>query len=161
MSVRTPFVRMLERLAGEEEIFFVIPYTFLPPRYLKESRSRNLLICVDLDMVISTRWEGAKMNNGNFITPRAAYRLIMDALARMRKYSRDSFGMAAFLTEHGCVSDVPTEVDDPSSRRPDEPPPLKGEINKESAMAGITATVNGRSLGGESPMPAEWMMFDG
>jgi len=152
MSSRPDFSDQLERLGGEEEIHFVIPYPFLPPRFRKISQERNLLLCMDTDFGTIGKWEGSHYQEWLPFTPRGAYRLMMEVLKNMRRYAEDCFSFAAFVEENGCIIDSNPGAEDESSRRPDrDPEEIKTE--KRIIKASVKIERDQEVLGGEPPVP--------
>lgn len=142
----------LKATAGDEEIEFVIPHLFLPPRYLKDSNRRNLVAILDRDLTIHLRWENARMSPWANITKGEFKRLVSDALRRMMQYQPELKIFGDFVNE---VAEAPFE--DPMY---DEPIPSVDVVEKASREEEDIPVVVARikrtptyAVGGESPLP--------
>lgn len=82
------FRLFLDETAADKDIQFVIPYTFLPPRFRKIASNRNMLLLLDQNMTIHVRWQGELMSVHCPLTKRATLHLIREVFERMNKYRR-------------------------------------------------------------------------
>src|SRR5262245_46238826 len=91
-------VDQLKEIAGRQELTLVIPYPFLPPRFLKDAEGRNLLLRVGKDGGIVTLWEGARFSEHAPIAPKAAIKLLLEVADRGKRYSEELQEWGSFLT---------------------------------------------------------------
>jgi hypothetical protein len=147
------FKNKLEQNVGFEEIQFVIPHAFLPPRFRDISDGRNMLLCLDLDVTIHVRWEGAHQNAHHPLTPGAARRLLRECKRNMTRYRTDLTTFANFLD---AEAEEPSwelrefSEDEETAARPAKEAKEEGSEEGREVTAVIPSTEN---LGGESPHP--------
>ncbi len=81
--------KVLENRAGLEKIYIRLPYVFLPPRFEKISRNRDLILLFDDNFTLHVRWSGELEFIHHPLTRKAAFRLVRDVQQRMTRFRRD------------------------------------------------------------------------
>jgi hypothetical protein len=142
----------LKATAGDEEIKFIIPHPFLPPRYHGESQGRNLVAILDRDLTVHLRWENSRLGSWANITRGQFRRLAAESLRGMTKYRQDLKVFASFVDK---VAELP--FTDPIF---DEPLSMLSNKDKASIGTQSEAVVNEATVepaGGEPPLlETEW-----
>lgn len=150
----------LDRLAGDEEIEWIIPHPFLPPRYKKVCENRNMILLIDRDFTAHIRWEGAR--RGKWCSPTAGEirTLIRQVKTKMTTYRRQLDVFSDFVTESVDIPFADPVDNDPSSRRePKKAEPLEDE--EDDGVDRPLDLLRKRVIdeGGESPMPMAMEFF--
>ncbi len=153
----------LRDLSGEEEIEWIIPHPFLPPRYRKLCQNRNMVLLIDRDFTAHIRWEGARRGEWRSPTPGEVRTLIRQVKKNMRKYRTELDVFLRFVTD---VVDIPFNdpaENEPSSRRKPKQAERIDDSEEASSIESIVATIpieKVAGMGGESPMPVAGEFFD-
>ena len=159
----------LNRALGFDEINFIIPHVFLPPRFKEISKNRNMILFMDMDTVMHVRWEGARQDEHHPLNPGACRRLFKECIRNMKKYRKDLDVFSRFI-------DIEAEIPfwDPRSnsltkgREEKSAPSSEEEEGSETQEEEIIAVVgpNGElvqgtisdfleeEMGGENPVPS-------
>lgn len=146
---KSKFLRTLEALAGEEQLELVIPHPLLPPRFLKISRGRNMLLQFNTDLQIFVGWEGARINKWEVLTPRGTSLLIRDVRRKLHQYDLDMGALQQFVQKNANYPIPDPAFEDPSERAiPREAEEADEKKDVEPGSAEVVACE-----GGESPMP--------
>lgn len=154
------FRALLEKVSGDEEIEFIIPHPFLPPRYQELANNSNMILVLDRDMTLHVRWEGARLLEWHSITPGESRRIVASVLRNLEKYREEIKAFGRFVDER---AEMPFE--DP---RYDGVLEIKAEVHanpipekKKSEDPGVTVPAETQTalvaMGGEPPLPSwEW-----
>jgi hypothetical protein len=146
--------KSLNEDAGIGEFEFIIPNSFLPPRFRKLPEQRNLILLVDQDLTIHVRWKGARFHEHHPLTPREAQQLIRESLGYMKKYRRELQIFSRFIGEMGEQPfDDPRPLDPANSQEPQEAAAPKEKRQKVLSEVEMSVEVDRSKLGGESPLP--------
>jgi len=153
---------ILERKAIEEDLQFLIPHPFLPPRFRRISENRNMILLIDQELTAHVRWEGARLAEHHPLTVGATRQLIREVMRNMTRYRRELGIYGRFIEEYTeepfdderyesfrLVKELPTAVLDKTKETAKETDVVE---LKASLLAGTSAC---SSMGGESPFP-EW-----
>jgi hypothetical protein len=148
---------LLEQRATVEDLQFIIPHPFLPPRFRKISQDRNMILLVDADLTIHVRWEGTRLAEHHPLTREAAQHLVREVLRNMKAYRRELEVYSRFL---GSWAEQP--LGDKRYELPRWPtePPKAWQEEAEDTVTEVTAIVpleleELTALGGESPFPSD------
>lgn len=152
---------LLEKVALEEDIQFTIPHPFLPPRFRKVCKNRNMLLLLDRDMTIHVRWEGERMSEHRPLTKGATRRLVREVLRKMKGY-RIELGIYARFIERWAEEPFNDDRYESIQRAPD-PPKAEKEVPKDPVSTGTEISANielelsemPQNVGGSSPLP-DW-----
>jgi len=152
---------LLNKLKGEEEIEFIIPHTFLPPRYREMAERHNMILVFDRDMTLHVRWEGVRLLEWNSISSGEARRIVSSVLRHLAHYEREVRVFSRFLDAN---AELPFEDPrfDASVKTEEEteakPAPVKREVSGTVTAIPFTAPTKFMFAGGESPLPdfGEW-----
>ncbi len=150
--------KLLDKEAGWEEFRMIIPHPFLPPRFQKSAKNRNMILLLDRDMTLHIRWEGARLHEHHPLTPQAARRLIEEVLGYMTKYRRELKVFSRFIGEWGEQPFDDPRAMDPLRLKEREAPSASLEVREEvrvheTLRAGrLPERMRGMGRGGESPM---------
>ncbi len=159
----SPLRKLLEEEAGWEEFRMTIPHPFLPPRFQKLSKNRNMVLLLDRDMTLHVRWEGSRLHEHHPLTPGAARGLIREVSSRMTKYRREVQVFSRFI---GQKAEEPFEDNRspdplrwkerelPAASRIEENPAQEvvANITVETRIGEALEAEHLLSKGGESPM---------
>jgi len=147
---------LLDSLAGEKEIEWIIPHPFLPPRYKKICENRNMVLLLSRNLTVRIRWEGARLGEWISPSPVEIRRLIREVKRKMTDYRKQLDIYSNFITEWvDTTSSNPVEDDPSSHRKPREAVILDDcseEVVAEIKNIKTTKTDTG-NMGGESPLP--------
>lgn len=146
---RNKLLDLLVEKMGQEDVEFVIPHPFLPPRYRKICENRNMIVTLDTENTIQLRWENARLVTWMSPTPGEFRTIVSYARRKMQQYRRDLETFGNF---------VDRVAEDPFL----DPIFNDGEAPKAGVAAKKEAAPNGSVLqvrfpfagGGESPFPA-------
>lgn len=153
----------LERVVDDlNEVEFILPHVFLPPRFKEISKDRNMILFLDVDQVMHVKWEGALQDSHHPLTPGACRRLFKECVRNMRKYRKDLDAFSRFVDK---TAEEPFW--DPRTFSGSKPRPEKTAEAIEDPEEIIAAIDNKGQLvegtvsdfiesGGESPMPFGW-----
>jgi hypothetical protein len=158
---------LLETRSGEDQIDFRLPNIFLPPRYQKISKGKDLLLRLDHDFTLHVRWSGLVLTQHHALTIQEAKRLIREVRINRERFSRDLLVFETFIVKN---SEKPTEKNryplltperkvEGAKELEDEKfiaEQIEAEVNLErkvSAEIRIPSTSEETTLGGESPCP--------
>ena len=156
----SPLRKQLEKEAGWEEFRMIIPHPFLPPRFQKLAKNRNMVLAFDQELTLHVRWEGARFHEHHPLTPRATQRLVREVLNRITKYRRELQVFSRFVVSVGeqpfeelrALDPAPRKKqEEPSAVREEEDEPI--EIQTEIAIEAALRAEMLLGVGGESPMP--------
>lgn len=158
-SLKSKLARVVDDL---NEVEFILPHVFLPPRFKEVSKNRNMILFLDVDQVMHVRWEGALQDSHHPLTPGACRRLFKECVRNMRKYRKDLDAFSRFV---GKTAEEPFW--DPRNFGGSKPRPEKTAEAEEDPEEIIAAIDNKGQLvegtvsdfieeGGESPMPFGW-----
>lgn len=152
----------LERKAIEEDLQFLIPYPFLPPRFRNISENRSMILLIDQELTIHVRWEGARLAEHHPLTVGATRQLIREVMRNMARYRRELRVYSRFIEGYAeepfedqryeafrLIKKLPTAVRDETKKTDMEADTIE---LKAKLLAGTSACSN---MGGESPLP-EW-----
>lgn len=130
--------KLLNEEAAFQEFSFIIPHPFLPPRYQKLSRERNMVLFLDQNLTVHVRWEGARMHEHLSLTSKATSRLIKEVLRNMTVYRREINVFSRFIED---FAEQPFENPryDASTTRKETPAAAKGA--KDKAIE-VTASIH-------------------
>lgn len=92
--------KLLEERVGFEDCKFRIPNVFLPPRYLKISKGRNMVLILDRDSVVHIQWEGSLADPYEALTPGSVRRLMADVFRNQKKYLKDLRTFGHFINQN-------------------------------------------------------------
>ena len=146
--------KSLNEDAGIGDFEFIIPHTFLPPRFRKLKEKQNLILLLDQDLTLHVRWEGSRHHEHHPLTPRAAQHLARECLAYMRKYRRELQVFSRFIGEMGVQPfDDPRPLDPARLEEPKEAVAPKKETRRILRGAEMPVEIGQSDLGGESPLP--------
>ena len=168
----SPLKALLEKEAGWEEFQMIIPHPFLPPRYRELSKNRNMVLLLDRDMTLHIRWEGSRLHEHHPLTPRAAQRLVREALDRMSKYRRELQVFSRFCGQNAEQPFEDLRALDPLRLKEREMPSAQLEEEEEDEIVEIGCEVEiaeameaerllvgrmgGGRMGGENPMGGDF-----
>lgn len=145
----------LDSTAGDEEIEFIIPHTFLPPRYVKEGERRNLIVMLDRDLTVHLRWENSRLGNWANITPGEFRRLMRECLNKESKYRADLKVFADFVGERAEAPFEDPIYDEPLALPSSYDKALREEGNKNKET--VIYLNQDEDVGGEPPLLSmEW-----
>lgn len=158
-SLKSKLARVVDDL---NEVEFILPHVFLPPRFKEVSKNRNMILFLDVDQVMHVRWEGALQDSHHPLTPGACRRLFKECVRNMRKYRKDLDAFSRFVDK---TAEEPFW--DPRNFGGSKPRPEKTAEAEEGPEEIIAAIDNKGQLvegtvsdfieeGGESPMPFGW-----
>lgn len=146
---RNKILDLLMEKLGQEELQFIIPHPFLPPRYRKECAGRNMIAILDLDQTIHLRWENARLSPWMSPTPGEFRRIISYSLEKLQKYKRDLQTFGNFVDQ---VAEEPFQ--DPIFDEGDASAKPKTAEKKGSTSKGSIPKLGFPFMGGgESPFP--------
>ena len=160
--------KQLDRALGFDEISFIIPHVFLPPRFKKVSRNRNMIMFMDMDTVLHVKWEGSRQDEHHPLTPGACRRLFKECIRNMKKYRKDLDAFSRFVDDEAEVPFWNPRRDSLNKDQEEKPAPSVEEEEQEeeeiiTAMRPNGKLVQGKisdfleeEMGGESPIPFGW-----
>ena len=106
--------KLLDDVAGFEELCLTIPHPLLPPRFHDLCENRNMILVLDDSMTIRVTWEGSRFEDYHPLNPAAAGRLLAEVQSNMTKYRRDLQVFERFIRQWGEKPfDVPRFLDPP------------------------------------------------
>ncbi len=91
--------QLLDYNAGGEQLEFRIPLIFLPPRFRKLSKERDLLLVLDEYFTINVRWQDEDFHTHHPLTPGESRRLVGEVMKYMKKYRENLRVFGKFLNE--------------------------------------------------------------
>lgn len=158
----------LDQESGFSEVEFTIPHVFLPPRFREQSKQRNMILFLDLDNVVHVRWEGARQDEHQPLTPGAVRRLLKECARNMKKYRRDLDVFGRFIDRTAEApfwdpredsltrdrQDKPAEQEEPEDDSVEEIIAVLGPDGE--LIQGKVSDFLEEEMGGESPMPIQW-----
>ncbi len=161
--MRRGLKKQLDHVCGFKDIEFIIPHVFLPPRFVKVSKNRNMVLTIDMDMVPHVYWEGALQDAYHPLTPGAVRKLLRECVRNMKKYRQDLDVFARFVDGEAEMPFWDPRVDSLAPKRDPK------DAEEDPFFTEVVAVVEGGRLkegnasdfldqGGENPMPKE--MFD-
>lgn len=156
--------KKLDQALGFDEVSFIIPHVFLPPRFREISKNRNMILFMDMDTVMHVRWEGARQDEYHPLTPGACRRLFKECISNMKKYRKDLDDFSRFVDKDAEVPFWDPRKSSLNKDREEKPAPSSGEEKEIVAVVGPNGKLaRGKisdfleeEMGGESPMPFGW-----
>lgn len=147
------FRKLLDRMAGEREIEFLIPHPFLPPRLQEVAERRNMILLFDRDFTLHVRWEGARRGEWHSITPGEARQIIASARRLLTRYRTELLAFEGFIRATAEQPFDHPRFDPPSDLKKLPKPKIREEGTSDSVTV-ITAEISAAAnQGGESPFP--------
>jgi hypothetical protein len=159
----------LNHALGFNEVSFIIPHVFLPPRFKEVSQNRNMIMFMDMDTVLHVRWEGARQDEHHPLTPGACRRLFKDCIRNMKKYRKDLDAFARFVDSEGEEPFWDPRENSLHKDKEEKPAPSSEEEEPEQGeeiiavlgpdgelIQGKVSDFLEEEMGGESPMPFGW-----
>ncbi|KKN44421.1 hypothetical protein LCGC14_0693360 [marine sediment metagenome] len=159
--------KQLNRALGFDEISFIIPHVFLPPRFKKVSRNRNMIMFMDMDTVLHVKWEGSRQDEHHPLTPGACRRLFKECISNMKRYRKDLDAFSRFVDNEAEVPFWDPRRDSLNKDQEEKPAPSVEEEEQEEKIVAVVGPngklVQGKisdfleeEMGGESPIPFGW-----
>lgn len=145
---RNKLLDLLVEKMGQEDVEFVIPHPFLPPRYSKICGNRNMIVTLDTENTIQLRWENARLITWMSPTPGEFRTIVSYAMKKMQKYRRDLETFGNFVDR---VAEDPFL--DPIFYDGEVPKAGVAEKKETASSASIPQVRFPFTGGGESPFP--------
>ncbi len=92
--------QLLKKKAGWEQLEFLVPPLFLPPRFRALSKGRDLLLMMDDDFTIHIRWHNEDFHTHHPLTPGAARRLVGEIMKYIQQYKEHIKVFGKFVDEY-------------------------------------------------------------